>query len=212
LWNTYFTPFTTALARFNILRKRYSSNFGSEMELEKMQIIGRSFSLLLFFLLLSGCAPAISPKLMAKVDSSLLFRKVFQNPDAYKGKTVLWGGQIIQVLPQNGTTLIEVLQMPLSLRGKPEEAFASEGKFLIMIKEYLELSRFDKGEKITIAGEIQGALKGEEIKSLGEKDYRYPLILSGEIHLWKDYLYPYSGPQPYPGPDWYDPTQRGFRF
>lgn len=180
----------------------------------KMQIIRRSFSFLfLCLLLLSGCAPVISSNLTAKVDSSLTFREVFQDPDAYKGKTVLWGGRIIQVLPQDDTTYVEILQMPLGWREKPEEAYASEGKFLILIRELLDLSDFDRGKKITVAGEIQGSAQREKIESLSEKDYRYPVILSEEIHLWKDYFYPYSSSvQPYTGPYWYDPTQRGVRF
>jgi outer membrane lipoprotein len=177
-----------------------------------MQIIGRSFIFLLSVILLLGCASTISPKLMAKVDSALTFRKVLQNPEAYKGKTVLWGGKIIQVLPQNGTTFIEVLQMPLGWRGKPEEAYASEGKFLILFNKLLDFSNFDTGKKITVVGEIQGAVKGEEIKSLNEKGERYPIILSEEFHLWKDYFYPYSSPQPYLSPWWYVSPERRLRF
>jgi outer membrane lipoprotein len=179
-----------------------------------MQIIRRSFSFLFLFLLFSsGCAPVISPNLMVKVDSSVTFEKVLQNPDAYKGKTILWGGRIIQVLPQDGTTYVEILQMPLGWREKPEEAFASEGKFLILFKKLLDFSDFDRGKKITVAGEIQGTAQREKIESLSEKDYQYPVILSEEIHLWKNYFYPYSSSvQPYTGPNWYDPTQRGLRF
>jgi outer membrane lipoprotein len=150
---------------------------------------------------------------MARVDSSLTSREVFQNPDAYEGKTVVWGGRIIQVLPQDDTTYVEILQMPLGWRKKPEEAYASEGKFLILIKKLLDLSDFDRGKKITVAGEILGSAQREKIESLSEKDYHYTVILSEEIHLWKDYLYPYSSSvQPYTGPTYYDPTQRGARF
>ena len=182
------------------------------MGLEEVKLIAQSFLFFLLSVLVLSCAPAISPKLMAKVDSSLTFGKVLQDPDACKGKTVLWGGKVIQVLPQDETTLIEILQMPLGLRGKPEEAYASEGKFLILIRESVDFSQFDRGKKITVAGEIQGTAQQEKIESLSEGDYRYPVILSEEIHFWKDYLYPYSDPQPYPGRYWYDPTQRGLRF
>ena len=177
-----------------------------------MQIIGRTFLLLLFFSLLSGCSPVISRNLLARVDSSLTFKEVLQNPDAYKGRIVLWGGKVIQVLPQDGTTFIEVLQMPLGWRRKPEEAYASEGKFLILVRKFLDFSQINRGKKITVAGEIQGVVKGEEIKSVTEGGYRYPVILCEEIHLWKEYLYPYSSSQPYLGPWWYDPSERPLRF
>lgn len=170
------------------------------------------YLLIFLFTLLSSCAPVISPELRAKVDSSLTFSEVLQNPNAYKDKIVLWGGEIIQIVPQDGTTIIEVFQMPLGLRGKPEEANASEGKFLILAKEYLDFAPFKKGMKITVAGEIQGAIQEDKIKKLSGTAYRYPLILSKEIHLWKE-LYPYSSiPQYYFDPHRYDPLERGVRF
>lgn len=167
--------------------------------------------LVLLFILISGCAPVISPELRAKVDRSLTFTEVLQNPDAYKEKIVLWGGKIIQVLPQDGTTYVEVLQMPLGWRKKPEDAWASEGKFVILAKELIDLSRFRKGEKVTVVGEIQGAVKGDDIKSLGEMNYRYPVILSKQTHLWKG-LYPYSSLPPPVDPGWYNPYEHMLRF
>jgi hypothetical protein len=48
--------------------------------------------------------------LRVKVDPSLILREVIQNPNVYKEKMVLWGGEIPQTLPQkDGTTLIEIL-------------------------------------------------------------------------------------------------------
>jgi starvation-inducible outer membrane lipoprotein len=119
---------------------------------------------------------------------------------------------VIQVLPQNGTTFIEVLQVPLGSRGKPEEAYASEGKYLILSEKSLDFSRFNRGEKLTVVGEIHGAAQEEKIKSLSGKDYRYPVILGEEIYLWHDYLYHYSSPEPYVGPWWYESPSRELRF
>jgi len=175
-----------------------------------MKSISQIFLFLLLFILLSGCAQVISPELMVKVDSSLTFKKVLQNPDVYKGRTVVWGGQIIQIVPQDEDTLVEVLQMPLGRRGKPEESYASEGKFLILFEKLLDFSQFEKGRKITVAGEIRGAAKGEEIKSLGEKDYLYPVVSSEEIHLW--YFHPYSSVTPPASPWWYESPERGLRL
>jgi len=170
------------------------------------------FLLLLLFIPALGCGPVISPKVMAKVDSSIAFGAVLQNPDAYKGRTVLWGGKIIQVLPQNGTTYVEVLKMTFGWREKPEEAYAPEGKFLILFRNMPDFSNFDRGLKITVAGEIQGGVKGVAVGSLTEKDYPYPVILSEEFHLWKDRVYPYSSPEPYVGPWWYESPSSGLRF
>jgi outer membrane lipoprotein len=83
------------------------------------------YFLFFFFILTSGCSHVISDTLRARVDPSLTFREVFQNPNAYKGKIVVWGGEILQTLPQKDrTTLIEVLDWPLGWRGKPKRTVA----------------------------------------------------------------------------------------
>jgi len=155
------------------------------------------FRLLLIFslfLLLPGCAHVISKDLRNQTEPSLSFREIFKNPDAYKGKTVIWGGDIVTTTNQkDGTTLIEVFQRPLGRGGEPQETSYSEGRFLILAQEYLDPYLFRRGRKVTVAGEILG----ERTKPLGEMDYRYPLISSKQIHLWTEYDY-YPAPYYYP--------------
>ena len=142
----------------------------------------RSLIVICCLVFFSGCAHVISKDLRIKVDPSLTFGQVTQNPSAYKGKTVVWGGEIVETLNQkNGTTEIEVFQVPLDSRDAPKASNASEGRFLILVNKYLDQNLYQKGRRITVAGEILG----EQIKPLGEMDYRYPLILSKQIHLWK---------------------------
>lgn len=150
---------------------------------------------------LSGCAHVISKDIRDKVDPSLTFEKVIQNPIAYKGKTVVWGGEIVETLNQkNGTTEIEVFQIPLDSTDAPKASNVSAGRFLILVDKYLDPYLYRKGRRITVAGEILG----EQIKPLGEMDYRYPLISSKQIRLWEEY---HDRPYPYPYYPWgyYDP-------
>jgi len=161
-------------------------------------MINRPHILLLLFpvLLMMGCAHVISKDLRAKTDISLAFNQVYQNPDIYKGKWVVWGGEIIEAVNQkDGTTQIEVFQKPLGWRGEPNETYPSEGRFLVLYDKYLDPYLFSSGKKITVAGEILG----EKIKPLGEMDYRYPMVSSKQIYLWPEYYY-----RPYPY-TYYDP-------
>jgi outer membrane lipoprotein len=136
-------------------------------------------------LLMSGCAHVISKDLRAKVESSLTFTQVSQNPMAYKGKFIVWGGQIIQMINQkDGSTLIEVFERPLNWRGEPKGT-ASDGRFLILVEKFVDPYIFFRNRKITVAGEILG----EKMRPLGEIHYRYPLLLGREIYLW-EYYYP----------------------
>jgi outer membrane lipoprotein len=155
------------------------------------------FVFILFFFL-TGCAHVISKDLRAKVDPSLNFREVFQNPSAFQGKTVIWGGDVVQTTNQkDGKTLIEVFQRPLGWKGEPKDTPTSEGRFLVLADKYLDPYLFTRARKITVAGEILG----EETRALGEMDYRYPLLASKQIYLWREYYY---YPVPY-YPYYYDP-------
>lgn len=154
-----------------------------------------TFSVLL---ILSGCAPVISKSLKEQADPSLTFGDVIRNPEAFKGRTVVWGGEIIETTnEENGETMLEVFQRPLSWRDEPQETVASEGRFLVRVEKYLDPYVYRKGRKVTVAGEILG----EEVRPIGKMDYRYPLVLSKEIYLWTYYDYPYSY---YPYPYYYD--------
>lgn len=155
-------------------------------------MINRPHILLLLFpvLLMMGCAHVISKDLRAKTDISLTFNQVYQNPNIYKGKWVMWGGEIIEAVNQkDGTTQIEVFQKPLGWRGEPYEMAASEGRFLVFADKYLDSYLFRRGRKITVSGEILG----EKVKPIGEMDYRYPLLSGKQIYLWPEHYYrPYS--------------------
>ena len=133
----------------------------------------RPLILSLLVLFISGCAHVVPKNLREQADPALTFRQVSQHPSQYKEKIVIWGGDIIETVNQkDGTTLIEVFQRPLGWREEPKETVASEGRFLILTKKYLDPYLFRRGRKITVVGEILG----EEIRPIGKMDYRYPLL------------------------------------
>lgn len=164
----------------------------------------RVYLFLVLSIVIFSCVPVISEESRGGADTSLTFKEVAQSPDTYKGKIVLWGGKIIQTLPQGeGTTLIEVLEWPLGWREKPKRTVSFQGKFLVLLKEPSDASVYRSGDRITVAGEIQGSMQGEEIKSVSDPTYRYPLLLSKEVHVWKRTGYQYSTPYE---PQTYDPS------
>ncbi len=149
-----------------------------------------SLSLSIF---LFACAPVISEEVRKETDTSLTFKEVAQSPDTYAGKIVLWGGEIIQTLPQNdGTTLIEVLNWPLGWTERPRRTVSFQGKFLVLLKEPLKTSLYRSGARLTVAGRVQGSMEGEKIESVSDPTYRYPVLLSNEIRVWKHRSYSYS--------------------
>jgi len=156
------------------------------------------YPFLFLFALILGCAPVISTGLKSRADASLSFKEVQKNPEAYKGKTILWGGRIAQTLPQeDGSVLIEVLEWPLGFWDEPRKTVTFHGKFLVLVKEPPDLSIYKTGSRITFAGEIQGEMQGGEIRGLSDPTYRYPVVLNKELRVWKYPFYPYSSAPDY---------------
>lgn len=153
---------------------------------------------LALFLSFSCCAPVISKDLRSQVARKITFREVLKNPDVYKGKVVIWSGVIIGSMNKKEGTLIEILQNPADMEGRPKDVNESDGRFMALYDGYLDTAIYSRGREVTTCGEVQG----KKVLPLGEINYTYPLISVKEIHLWrperKDRFY-------YPYPCWHYP-------
>ena len=158
--------------------------------------------------LLSGCAYVISKEVRREVTRDLSLREVIENPTAYKGKVVLWGGVIIESKNLTEGTRVTVLQKDLNRWGRPKESDESQGRFIILYPGYLDTAIYRRDREITVAGEIIG----QRVLPIDQIEYTYPLLSPREIHLWREVRkaeYPY-GPYPWwwddpywPYPGWY---------
>ena len=149
-------------------------------------------------LLLSGCVYVISKEVRREVTRDLNLREVMKEPDAYKGKVVLWGGVIIESRNLKQGTRVVVLQKDLSKWGRPKESDESQGRFIVLYPGYLDTAICRRDREITVAGEIIG----QEVLPVDEIEYTYPVLSPREIHLWREVRmarYPY-----YPYPWWWD--------
>ena len=170
------------------------TGFKGGRKMEKCSRFPLKASLFLFgllpLILFLGCVP-ISKELRVQADRTLTFQQVFKNPDAYKGKIAIWGGDVVETINQkDGRTLIVVLQRPLDWMEEPKIQ-RSEGRFIILVEGYVDPYVFRRGRKITVAGEILG----RKVMRLGELEYPYPFLLSKQIYLWGErYYYPYPAP------------------
>ena len=144
----------------------------------------------------SACAQVMSSEVRAKVRKDLSFSAVLANPEAYRGETVIWGGQVIDTLNEPGSTLIKILQIPLDFTEMPEDEEASQGRFMAEVKGYADPEVYRKGRRVTLAGEVVG----KKVEPLSEIEYSYPLVKVQEMHLWKQYPLAYG---PHPVPYWY---------
>ncbi|NWG02795.1 MAG: Slp family lipoprotein [Syntrophaceae bacterium] len=153
------------------------------------------FSLLL--MVISGCAYPISKELRQEVTKDITFPMVLQDPTAYMGSIVLWGGIIIETMNHPEGSEITVLETPLDYMEEPEPAKHSRGRFVAKTSKFLDPEVYKQRKRITLAGEIVG----KEVKPLGKSEYTYPVVLVKQLYLWpKERRYIYSPPY-----YWYDP-------
>jgi len=131
----------------------------------------------------SGCAPIIKPHDLSDLgaDKEIALSQVVQDPEAYKGRMVLWGGEILRSANKKEGTVFEVLQLPLDKSDRPKDVDASEGRFLVVNPAYLDVAIYRPKREVTVVGEIQ------DVKTLplGEIEYAYPYLRAKKIHLWE---------------------------
>ncbi|MBP1711981.1 MAG: outer membrane protein slp precursor [Deltaproteobacteria bacterium] len=139
-------------------------------------------------LALFACAPTFSRQSLDQVETNISFQVLLQDPEQYRDRVVMFGGEIIQTRTEANETWVEVLQKPLDWQNRPQDADVSYGRFFVQFSGFLDPAIYAPGRKITVIGEVQGK-RVERIKDL---DYSYPVVSSRESHLWQ--LQSPSGP------------------
>ncbi|MGQ3683695.1 MAG: Slp family lipoprotein [Candidatus Loosdrechtia sp.] len=137
-------------------------------------------ALILFFVLLTGCAPVISKQIREQVNPHITDEAVLKNPERYKGEIVILGGTILESENTEEGTLIMALHRPVTSRGRPRAIDESAGRFIAIADHYLDVALYGSGRSVTIAGEV----KEPRILPLGDIKYNYPVIGIKEIYLW----------------------------
>jgi outer membrane lipoprotein len=130
--------------------------------------------------LLIGCAHVISKEVLKDVDKNVSFTQLAKDPDAYKGKTVLFGGAIIETINVADKSRIMILQQPLGGRDRPVAGDVSEGRFIVTTQGFLDPAIYSPGRQVTVAGRVVG----KEKHPLGEIEYTYPVIEKEGLYLW----------------------------
>lgn len=167
-------------------------------------------------LLLCGWDYPLSDEALSAIDWGVEYRQVRQDPEAWRGATLLLGGMVVEhVFSREGSTL-EVLCYRLDRYDRPEEVDPECGRFLAEADRPFDPETYETGRLVTLAGKVAG----RRSLSLDDKVYDYPLFEIAEIHLWPrpplrlhPPLYPwYDDPfcdpyrrSPY---DWHDPWYR----
>ncbi len=137
-----------------------------------------------------GCQHTISEALRQQAAPPVSFEALRHDPEAFVGRTVILGGDILKTENTKQQTSIEILQKPLDRFAAPLITDQTAGRFIAQCDAYLDPAVYDRGRQITIAGKVLGRYEGQ----VGEAEYLYPTISCIEMHLWpqlsQDLAYP----------------------
>jgi outer membrane lipoprotein len=142
-------------------------------------------------LAVTGCAAVISQETLKTVDQDIRFEQILENTEAYRGKVVLLGGEIINTENVPNKTVIIVLQRSLGYNQKPDSEGESKGRFIVSTPDFLDPAIYRPRRKITVVGPVMG----KEVRPLGELEYAYPVIEKKELHIWPVEGAPATSPQ-----------------
>jgi outer membrane lipoprotein len=154
---------------------------------------------------LTGCVSYPVSEPLRKAARPVTPGQVSQDPEAYKGAIVIWGGRIINTVNDTNGGAIYVLDLPLTSDERPEANAVGRGRFLVRTGGFADPEVYRRGTLVTVAGEVTGT----ESEPLQTTRYTYPVISLREIHFWhvvrrEYYYYYYPGWGPYyPYPGWY---------
>jgi Starvation-inducible outer membrane lipoprotein len=101
----------------------------------------------------------VPASLQLQVDRTLTFAQLKESPDSYRGRLILVGGEVLSAKRLKDGTRIEVLQIPLEESQAPgTDRMTSEGRLLAIQKEFLDPATIPPGTRLTIVGEVTGAM------------------------------------------------------
>ncbi len=131
---------------------------------------------------LVNCAPVISREGLQRVDQDLTLPELKQEAEEHLQETVLLGGTILETENYPEKSLLTVIQYPLGSRYRPDLDKSSEGRFMIVSREFLDPAIYSPGRKLTVLGTITG----QKTRPVDKIIYTYPVLEASEMHLWPE--------------------------
>lgn len=149
------------------------------MTLQNLRVNLVRFTIPGLLALLSACAH--NPQSVPAVVNSPDIRSVQREPGAHDQALVRWGGTVVSVTNETGTSLIEVVGRPLSRSGRPIFNDRSDGRFIAKISEFVDPELYQPNRPVTVVGKVNGTME----RSIGDSDYQFPVVEVTSHQLWK---------------------------
>ncbi len=146
---------------------------------------GLSIGLVVLFAvsaLIHGCATTGKKESTEPAYEKIPFSEILASPGSYQGRVVRLGGVIVNTENREKETVFEILEKPLSSRGRPKSGDTSGGRFMVVFDRFLDSAVYRPNRPVTIVGEIVG----QKTAPIGEATYQYPLLSGRDIRLWEE--------------------------
>lgn len=132
-------------------------------------------------LTLAGCSTFPDSLQTANEDALVTYNTAANNPDQVVGQQARWGGVIADVSNGEDFTVIEMVHFPLKSWGRPTVGDDTQGRFLALIKGFVDPEIYKQGRSLTVLGTFKGTRDGK----IDDYTYRYPVIEVSGYHLWQ---------------------------
>jgi outer membrane lipoprotein len=100
----------------------------------------------LALLALPGCATYPVAKKLRQQARPVTLAQASENPGAYRGTVVIWGGRIIKAVNDTNGGALYVLKLPLAHDEKPLAYANSAGRFIASSERFLDPEVYQRGQ------------------------------------------------------------------
>ena len=136
----------------------------------------------LVLLLITGCSSPIPELIREPVEPRISVEQARRGSGDLDGRTVRWGGEIIEVENKRNETLVEALAYPLSGSGRPDKESSAQSRFIARIAGFIDPAEYKAGRSLTVYGKIGAKIT----RKLGEYPYTYPVVDASVFYLWPE--------------------------
>ena len=151
-------------------------------------------------LALAGCATTVPDAIRLPPPTDIPVARARENPEAYAGQRVRWGGTIASVKNGQTQTDLEVVARDLTTSGRPRVTDSTAGRFIARVSGFLDPAVYEEGRQVTVVGTLAETVTGR----IGEHAYRYLVVTAEAVHLWEP-IAERSDRDLYYDPFYYDP-------
>jgi len=140
----------------------------------------KHIAILVLLLALDACATAIPRAIREPAPGNVTVMQARAAGERLVGRAVRWGGTIASVENRTAGTLLEIVERPLDGDGEPRATDQTGGRFLARVSGFLDPSIYAKGRDVTVSGTLLAPVA----RTIGEYPYTFPVVETGQIHLW----------------------------